>query len=117
MQPVTRYAKSGDIHIAYQVFGEGPINLVIVPGFVSNIENYWEERDLARRQLRMASYARAADLGQCGMRAGGSGAAAIGSIDRRQVIPLCAPQALGPIPRARPLPLAVAIGPILAQPT
>ena len=31
MQPDTRYAKSGDVHIAYQVFGEGPLNLVFVP--------------------------------------------------------------------------------------
>src|SRR4051794_32088239 len=37
MQPVTQYAKSGDVHVAYQVFGNGPINLVMVPGFVSNI--------------------------------------------------------------------------------
>jgi pimeloyl-ACP methyl ester carboxylesterase len=58
MQPVTRYAKSGDVHIAYQIFGEGPINLIIVPGFVSNIEIYWEEPDMARWLLRMASYAR-----------------------------------------------------------
>ena len=42
MQPVTQYAKSGDIHIAYQAFGNGPINLVMVPGFVSNVENYWD---------------------------------------------------------------------------
>ena len=48
MQPDTRYAKSGDVHIAYQVFGEGPINLVLVPGFVSNVENYWDEPDFAR---------------------------------------------------------------------
>ncbi len=33
MQPVTRYAKSGDIHVAYQVFGEGPLNLV--PGITA----------------------------------------------------------------------------------
>src|SRR5262245_37177948 len=58
MQPVTHYAKSGDVHIAYQVFGEGPLNLVIVPGFVSNIEHYWEEPDLARSLLRKASFAR-----------------------------------------------------------
>jgi len=58
MQPVTRYAKSGDVHIAYQVFGEGPINLVVVPGLVSNIEHYWDEPDVARWMLRMASYAR-----------------------------------------------------------
>jgi len=40
MQPVTQYAKSGDVHIAYQAFGDGPINLVMVPGFVSNVEHY-----------------------------------------------------------------------------
>ena len=37
--PVTRYAKSGEVHIAYQVFGNGPIDLVLIPGFVSHIEN------------------------------------------------------------------------------
>ena len=58
MQPVTQYAKSGDVHIAYQVFGEGAINLVMVPGFVSNVENYWDEPDLARFLNRLASYAR-----------------------------------------------------------
>jgi pimeloyl-ACP methyl ester carboxylesterase len=58
MQPDTHYAKSGDVHIAYQVFGEGAINLVLAPFFVSNIENYWDEPDFARWLLRMASYAR-----------------------------------------------------------
>jgi hypothetical protein len=43
MQPEVRYAKSGDVHIAYQVFGEGEMNLVMVPGFVSNIEVLWEQ--------------------------------------------------------------------------
>jgi class 3 adenylate cyclase len=58
MQPITQYAKSGDVHIAYQGFGAGPINLVVVPGFVSNIENYWDEPDLARFLRRLGSYAR-----------------------------------------------------------
>jgi pimeloyl-ACP methyl ester carboxylesterase len=58
MQPVTQYAKSGDVHIAYQAFGDGPINLVMVPGFVSNVENYWDEPDLARFLTRLGSYAR-----------------------------------------------------------
>ncbi len=58
MQPITQYAKSGDVHIAYQAFGEGAINLVMVPGFVSNVENYWDEPDLARFLTRLASYAR-----------------------------------------------------------
>ncbi len=56
--PVTRYAKSGNVHIAYQVFGNGPTDLVFVPGFISHIENYWEHPDLARWLLRLASFAR-----------------------------------------------------------
>jgi pimeloyl-ACP methyl ester carboxylesterase len=56
--PVTRYAKSGEVHIAYQVFGSGPIDLVLIPGFVSHIENYWEQPDFARWFLRLASFAR-----------------------------------------------------------
>ncbi|MBV8727761.1 MAG: adenylate/guanylate cyclase domain-containing protein, partial [Candidatus Eremiobacteraeota bacterium] len=40
---VTRYAKSGDFNIAYQVVGDGPFDLVWVPGWVSNIEYAWEE--------------------------------------------------------------------------
>jgi pimeloyl-ACP methyl ester carboxylesterase len=60
MQPDTRYAKSGNVHVAYQVFGEGPINLVIVPGFVSNIELFWDQAEFARFLLRMASFARVA---------------------------------------------------------
>ena len=36
--PDTRYARSGDVSIAYQTFGEGPIDLVFAPGFVSNIK-------------------------------------------------------------------------------
>ena len=57
-QPVTRYAKCGDVHIAYQTFGEGSVNLVVAPPFVSNIENYWDEPDFARWLHRFGSYAR-----------------------------------------------------------
>lgn len=56
--PVTRYAKSGDVHIAYQVFGNGTTDLVFVPGFISHIENYWEHPDLARWLLRLGRFAR-----------------------------------------------------------
>jgi hypothetical protein len=38
MVPKTRYARSGDLRIAYQLIGSGPFDLVFVPGFVSNIE-------------------------------------------------------------------------------
>jgi pimeloyl-ACP methyl ester carboxylesterase len=56
--PVTHYAKSGDVHIAYQVFGSGPIDLVLVPGFVSHLENYWDGPDFARWLLHLGSFAR-----------------------------------------------------------
>ena len=56
--PVTRYAKSGEVHVAYQVFGSGPIDLVLIPGFVSHIENYWDGPDFARWLLLLASFAR-----------------------------------------------------------
>ena len=58
MQPLTRYARAGDVHIAYQVFGEGDVDLVFVPGFVSHIENYWDEPRLARWLRRMGTFAR-----------------------------------------------------------
>ncbi|MEK6482045.1 alpha/beta fold hydrolase [Catalinimonas sp. 4WD22] len=41
MKPVTQYTKSGRINIAYQVFGSGPIDLVYIPGWVSNIDWMW----------------------------------------------------------------------------
>ena len=47
--PQTRYAKSGDVHIAYQVLGNGPIDVVWVPGFVSNVEYDWST--LVRRDF------------------------------------------------------------------
>ena len=56
--PATRYAKSGDVHIAYQVFGSGATDLVFVPGFISHVENYWEHPDLARWLLRLGAFAR-----------------------------------------------------------
>ncbi len=39
--PQTRYAMSGDVHVAYQVLGDGPVDLVCVPGWISNIELAW----------------------------------------------------------------------------
>lgn len=60
MPPLTRYTKTGDVHIAYQVFGDGPVDLVLAPPFVSHIENYWDQPDLARWLHRLGSYARVA---------------------------------------------------------
>jgi pimeloyl-ACP methyl ester carboxylesterase len=56
--PRTRYALSGDAHIAYQVFGEGDLDLVFVPGFVSNIEHYWEMPGTPKVLERLGSFAR-----------------------------------------------------------
>jgi pimeloyl-ACP methyl ester carboxylesterase len=56
--PETRYAKSGDVHIAYQVLGEGPFDLVFVPGFVSNVEATWLEPARAAFFRRLASFSR-----------------------------------------------------------
>jgi class 3 adenylate cyclase len=56
--PRTRYARSGAARIAYQVIGEGPFDLVLVPGFVSNVEYLWEIPGIAAILERLASYAR-----------------------------------------------------------
>jgi pimeloyl-ACP methyl ester carboxylesterase len=58
MPPVTRYARSGDVHLAYQVVGQGPIDLVFVHGWVSNVEYGWEVPPLARFLTRLASFSR-----------------------------------------------------------
>jgi len=57
VHPVTRYAKSGDVHVAYQVFGEGP-DLVVAPVFVSHIENYWDEPHFARSLNKISAFFR-----------------------------------------------------------
>src|SRR5262249_21560811 len=51
-------ARSGDVSIAYQVVGDGPRDLVWVPGWVSHIEAAWEEPSLARFFERLASFSR-----------------------------------------------------------
>ncbi len=58
MTPDTRYARSGDVHIAYQVLGDGPIDLIVVPGFVTHLEYQWEEPDAARFFQRLARFSR-----------------------------------------------------------
>jgi class 3 adenylate cyclase len=56
--PETRYAKSGDVNIAYQVVGDGPLDLVLVPGFVSHLDSDWEEPRSAHFLQRLASFSR-----------------------------------------------------------
>jgi pimeloyl-ACP methyl ester carboxylesterase/DNA-binding winged helix-turn-helix (wHTH) protein len=57
-RPVTRYARSGDTSIAYQVLGDGPIDLVFVMGWVSHLDYFWEEPSFARFLERLASFSR-----------------------------------------------------------
>lgn len=56
--PETRYARSGDVSIAYQVTGEGPVDLVRVPGFVSNVELEWQMPTVAAFNRRLAEFCR-----------------------------------------------------------
>lgn len=56
--PRTRYAKSDDLNIAYQVVGKGRHDLVYVPGWVSNVDIAWDEPGLARALRRLASFSR-----------------------------------------------------------
>lgn len=56
--PETRYARSGDLDIAYQLVGEGPVDLVLIPGFVSNVELTWEDAAKARFMRHLATFSR-----------------------------------------------------------
>jgi pimeloyl-ACP methyl ester carboxylesterase len=56
--PPTRYAKSGDASIAYQVVGEGPIDVVLVLGFASHLEVQWDFPPFARFFERMSAFSR-----------------------------------------------------------
>ena len=58
MPPQTRWAKAGEVDIAYQVVGDGPIDLVLVPWFVTHVEHHWEEPRCAAFFERLASFSR-----------------------------------------------------------
>lgn len=58
MTPQTRYAKSGEVSIAYQVVGDGPIDLVFVPGFVSHLDLQWVDPRVARFLDKLSSFSR-----------------------------------------------------------
>jgi pimeloyl-ACP methyl ester carboxylesterase len=58
VRPATRYARIGDLHIAYEVLGEGPRDLVYVPEFRNSMEVQWEQPDFERFLLRLASFTR-----------------------------------------------------------
>ncbi|UCF62451.1 MAG: alpha/beta hydrolase [Anaerolineaceae bacterium] len=57
-QPQVKYIPSGDIHIAYQVVGEGPIDIIFIGGFISHLHQFWEEPNLAAFIHDLASFSR-----------------------------------------------------------
>jgi class 3 adenylate cyclase len=55
---VARYAKSGDLHIAYAVEGDGPVDLLWIPPWISQVEYLWAEPSLERVMARLTQFAR-----------------------------------------------------------
>src|SRR5213596_1263861 len=53
-----RYARSGDVSIAYQVVGDGPVDRVVVPGFISNLDFEWTDKGIAEFRHKLASFSR-----------------------------------------------------------
>ena len=56
--PTTKYARNGDVHLAYQVLGDGPVDLVLVETWVHHVESFWEMAELARQRRRLAAIGR-----------------------------------------------------------
>jgi pimeloyl-ACP methyl ester carboxylesterase len=56
--PRTQYALSGDMHVAYQVLGDGPIDLVFVPGWITHLEYGWQQPRVAHFLRRLAAFSR-----------------------------------------------------------
>ena len=90
MRPETRYAQSGGLDIAYQVVGEGPLEILFVPGFASNLEIMWELPAFGRILQRLSSLGRLVTLDKRGMglsdRSMGAGAPEDRMDDLRAVI-------------------------------
>ena len=58
MKPITKYAKSGDINIAYQVVGQGPVDLIYVPGWISNIDMMWVDDRISKFLIKLTAFSR-----------------------------------------------------------
>ena len=58
MPPQTRYARNGDLHIAYQAVGDGPLDLVLVDQWFSNVDAQWDFEPLERVLKQLASFSR-----------------------------------------------------------
>ena len=57
-RPETRYARSGDVHVAFQVSGDGPVDLVWTPGTVSHLDLDWEYQPRARLLRNLGRFCR-----------------------------------------------------------
>ena len=68
-KPKTQYVKCDDLYIAYQVFGDGPVDLVYAQGWLTNVEYAWESPDYARFLRKLARFSRVIffDKRGCGM--------------------------------------------------
>lgn len=58
MTPPTRYARNGDVSIAYSVSGDGPIDVLFSSGLISHVEHLWEEPGVRRFLERLGSFGR-----------------------------------------------------------
>ena len=58
IQAKTNYARNGDVNIAYQVIGDGPLDLLFIPPFVSHLDLYWAAPETAAFFSRLASFSR-----------------------------------------------------------
>lgn len=58
MRPKTGYARNGGVRIAYQVVGDGPLDLVMTPGYVSHVDLWWMQPETTRFLERLASFSR-----------------------------------------------------------
>ena len=79
--PEVRYARSGEVEIAYQVLGSGEIDLVFVMGWLTNLEVYWEEPSYRRFMQRLAGFTRLILFDKRGM--GLSDRTTIGTLEER----------------------------------
>src|SRR5215468_11215813 len=57
-RPETLYARSGEAHLAFQVTGEGPVELVLTPGFISHLDLQWESVTYRRFVRQLTAFAR-----------------------------------------------------------
>jgi pimeloyl-ACP methyl ester carboxylesterase len=79
--PEVRYARSGDVHLAYQVLGQGDVDLVFVMGWLTNLETYWELPAYRRFMQRLAGFTRLILFDKRGM--GLSDHTAVGTLEER----------------------------------